>query len=76
MKRRQAVEHARDTLGRDEVTERRACRMLGQARNSQRRTASVADDEPRFVWMAITSASIPDHTIDHGPSPRPFCCKR
>jgi len=43
-------------LGRDEVTERRACRVLGQARNTQRRTASVADDEPRLVkrivWMA------------------------
>jgi hypothetical protein len=55
-KRRQAVEHVRDTLGRDEVTERRACRVLGQARNSHRRTASVADDEQllvkRIVWMA------------------------
>jgi len=43
-------------LGRDEVTERRACRVLGQARNTHRRTASVADDEPRLVkrivWMA------------------------
>ena len=46
----------RDTLGRDVVTERRACRVLGQARNTQRRGASVADDEPhlvkRIVWMA------------------------
>ena len=46
----------RDMLGRDEVTERRACRVLGQARNTQRRKASVADDEPRLVkrivWMA------------------------
>ena len=43
-------------LGHDEVTERRACRVLGQARNTQRRKASVADDEPRLVkrivWMA------------------------
>ncbi|NCZ97033.1 IS3 family transposase [bacterium] len=55
-KRRQAVEHVRDTLGRDVVTERRACRVLGQARNTQRRKACVADDEPqlvkRIVWMA------------------------
>ena len=55
-KRRQAVEHVRDTLGRDAVTERRARRVLGQARNTQRRRASVADDEPqlvkRIVWMA------------------------
>ena len=46
----------RDMLGRDEVTERRACRVLGQARNTHRRKASVADDEPRLVkrivWMA------------------------
>ncbi|MCE9630093.1 MAG: IS3 family transposase [Planctomycetia bacterium] len=55
-KRRQTVEHVRDTLGRDAVTERRACRVLGQARNTQRRKACVADDEPqlvkRIVWMA------------------------
>jgi transposase-like protein len=31
VKRLQAVEHVRDTLGRDMVTERRACRVLGQA---------------------------------------------
>ena len=30
-KRRQAVEHVRDALGRDCVTERRACRVLGPA---------------------------------------------
>ena len=55
-KQRQAVEDIRDTLGRDVVTERRACRVLGQARNTQRRMACVADDEPqlvkRIVWMA------------------------
>jgi len=55
-KRRQAVEHVRDTLGRDVVPERRACRVLGQVRNPQRRKACVADDEPqlvkRIVWMA------------------------
>jgi len=43
-------------LGRDEVTECRPCRVLGKARNTQRRKASVADDEPRLVkrivWMA------------------------
>jgi putative transposase len=46
----------RDTLSRDEVTKRRACRVLKQARNTQRCKASVADDEPRLVkrivWMA------------------------
>jgi hypothetical protein len=35
------VEHVRDTLGRDVVTERRACRVLGQARNTQRRQAAL-----------------------------------
>jgi transposase InsO family protein len=43
-------------LGRDVVTERWACRVLGQARNTQRRKGCVADDEPqlvkRIVWMA------------------------
>lgn len=43
-------------LGRDVVTERRACRVLGQARNTQRRKAYVVDEEPqlvkRIVWMA------------------------
>jgi putative transposase len=51
-----AVEHVRATLGHDVVTERRACRVLRQARNTQRRKACVADDEPqlvkRIVWMA------------------------
>ena len=55
-KRRQAVEHVSDMLGHDEVTESRACRVLGQARNTQRRKENVADDEPRLVkrivWMA------------------------
>ena len=55
-KRRQTVEYVRDTLGRDVVTERRACRVLGQARNTQRRKSCIADDEPllvkRIAWMA------------------------
>jgi len=46
----------RETLGRDMVTERRACRVLGQSRNTKRRKAGIADDEPqlvkRIVWMA------------------------
>jgi hypothetical protein len=46
----------RDTLGRDVVTERRACRVLGQARNTQRRKARVADDEPQL--------ELPDKAIE------------
>jgi len=46
----------RDALVRDLVTERRACRVLGQARNTPRRKTRVTDDEPqlakRIVWMA------------------------
>ena len=47
----------RDTLGRDVVTERRACRGLGQARNTPRRKACVADDEPQFVKRIVWKAS-------------------
>ena len=49
IKRRQAVEHVRDAVGREKVSERRACRLLGQSRSTQRRGAHVPDDEPRLV---------------------------
>ena len=45
MKRRQTVKHVRDTLGRDVVTDRQACRVLGQARNTQHRLGVVRRDE-------------------------------
>jgi putative transposase len=50
----------RDTCGRDTATERRACRVLSQARNTQRRRASVADDERQIVkrrklWLGVGS---------------------
>ena len=55
-KRRRAVEHVRGVLGRDRLSERRACRVLGQHRNTQRRQRHVPDDEPRLVtrivWLA------------------------
>ena len=67
----------RDTLGRDEVTERRACRVLGQARNTQRRKASVADDEPRLVkrivWMASEYGRYGYRRITATAVLRPFC---
>ena len=44
-------------LGRDVVTERRACRVLGQARNTQRRKACVADDEPQLVKRIVRMAT-------------------
>jgi transposase InsO family protein len=39
----------RNVLGRDRVSERRACRVLGQPRATQRREAHVPDDEPALV---------------------------
>jgi len=40
------MEHVREKLS---VSERRACRVLGQARSTQRRSAQVPDDEARLV---------------------------
>jgi len=42
------VNFVRDSLGHDQVSERRACRVLGQARSTQRRKRTVPDDEPRL----------------------------
>lgn len=49
MKRRKAVTHVRDSLGAENVSERRVCRVLGQPRSSQRREAYLPDDEPRLI---------------------------
>jgi putative transposase len=43
------VEHVRNSLGRDLVSERRAYRVLGQPRATQRLVMHVPDDEPRLV---------------------------
>ncbi len=51
------VEHVRDALGRDQVSERRACRVLGQPRSTQRRAPLVPDDEPRLVKRMIELAT-------------------
>jgi len=51
------VEYVRDALGRDKVSERRACRVLGQPRSTQRRTPPVPDDEPRLVHEMIELAT-------------------
>ena len=48
------MEHVRGTLG---VSERRACRVLGQARATQRRPRVVPDDEPRLVGRITQLAS-------------------
>ena len=39
------------------VSERRACRVLGQARSTPRHRARVPDDEPRFVERIIALAT-------------------
>jgi hypothetical protein len=48
------MEHVRDKLS---VSERRACRVLGQARSTQRRSAQVPDDEARLVARVTELAS-------------------
>ena len=48
-KRRRKGEYVRDTLGRDCVSECRACCVLSQSRSAQRRTLHIPDDEPRLV---------------------------
>ena len=55
-KRRQAVDHARESLGRSRVSERRACRVLGQSRLTQRRQHRVSEDEPRLVREMVELA--------------------
>jgi hypothetical protein len=48
---------SRDALGRDCVTERRACRVLGQSRSTQRRCRQVPSDEPRLMKRIVEMAS-------------------
>ena len=57
MKRRRAVEHVREQLGRGRVSERRACKILGQPRSTQRRRHHVSDDEPLLVKRIIELAT-------------------
>jgi putative transposase len=51
------VDHVRNTLGYDKVSQRRACRVLGQPRSTQRRQPYVRDDEPRLVRRMIELAT-------------------
>ena len=53
-RRRQAVAVVRHQLG---VSERRACRVLGQARSTHRHRGRTADDEPRLVARIIELAT-------------------
>jgi putative transposase len=56
-KRRLAVEHVRDALGRGAVSERRACGVLGQVRSTQRRGHSPPADEPGLVRRMVELAT-------------------
>jgi putative transposase len=47
----------RATVGEEQVSERRVCRVLGQARSTQRREPQVPDDEPRLVKRIIELAT-------------------
>lgn len=47
----------RNALGREKVSERRACRVLGQPRSTQRRVLQVPDDEPRLVRRMVELAT-------------------
>ncbi len=51
------MEQVRDALGREKVSERRACQVLGQSRSTQRRASHVPSDEPRLVKRMIELAS-------------------
>ena len=44
-------------LGRDRVSERRACKVLGQPRATQRRLAYTPDDEPVLVRRMVELAA-------------------
>ena len=52
-KRRKAVEYVRDALGRDRGFERRACRVLGQPRSTQRRRPYIPDHVAQTVEIRI-----------------------
>ena len=51
------MEQVRDALGRETVSERRACKVLGQPRSTQRRTRHVPSDEPRLVRRMVELAT-------------------
>ena len=51
------MEHVREQLGHGRVSERRACKVLGQPRSTQRREAWIADDEPQLVADIVRLAT-------------------
>ena len=47
----------RNSLGPEQVSERRVCRVLGQSRSTQRRQRHVPRDEPRLVREMVALAT-------------------
>lgn len=47
------MNYARDALGRENVSARWPCRVLGQPRSTQRRAKYVPSDEPRLVKRMV-----------------------
>ena len=56
-RRRAAVQHVRNALGPNRVSERRACRVLDQPRSTQRREKHIPSDEPRLIRRIVQLAS-------------------
>jgi transposase InsO family protein len=56
VKRRLAVEQVRDALGRDVVSERRGCRVLGQVRSTQRRGRYPPNEERQLLRRMVELA--------------------
>ena len=56
-KRSKAVDHSRDALRRDLVSERQACRVLDQPRSTPRRKKHFPCDESRLVKRMIKMTS-------------------
>ena len=56
-RRRAAVQHVRNALGPNRVSERRACRVLNQPRSTQRREKHMPNDEPRLIRRIVQLAS-------------------
>ena len=56
-KRRRAVVWVRERFGPERVSERRACRVVGQARSTQRRVRQIPKEEAQLVIRMVELAS-------------------
>ncbi len=51
------MQHVRNSLGQQQVSERHVCQVLGQPRSTQRRQRHVPDDEPRLIKDMVALAT-------------------